>query len=149
MQRTLVIIKPDGVQRALTGKILARFEERGFKLVALKLVSVDTDLAEAHYAAHKGKFFYQGLVDYITSSPVVVMVLEGHEAIGAVRKMVGATRPWEAEAGTIRGDLALMGLRNLIHASDAPETAASEIALWFKPDELVEYTRDLDRWVNE
>lgn len=149
MQRTLVIIKPDGVQRALTGKILSRFEERGFKLVALKIVSVGTDLAEAHYAVHKGKFFYQGLVDYITSSPVVVMVLEGHEAIGAVRKMVGATRPWEAEAGTIRGDLALMGLRNLIHASDAPETAASEIGLWFKPDELVEYTRDLDKWVNE
>ncbi|MCC7165838.1 MAG: nucleoside-diphosphate kinase [Anaerolineae bacterium] len=149
MQRTLVIIKPDGVQRALTGRILARFEERGFKLVALKLVAVDTDLAEAHYAVHKGKFFYQGLVDYITSSPVVVMVLEGHEAIGAVRKMVGATRPWEAEAGTIRGDLALMGLRNLIHASDAPETAANEIALWFKPDELVEYTRELDKWVNE
>lgn len=149
MQRTLVIIKPDGVQRALTGKILSRFEDRGFKLVALKIVSVGTDLAEAHYAVHKGKFFYQGLVDYITSSPVVVMVLEGHEAIGAVRKMVGATRPWEADAGTIRGDLALMGLRNLIHASDAPETAANEIALWFKPDELVDYTRELDKWVNE
>jgi len=149
LQRTLVIIKPDGVQRALTGKILQRFEERGFKLVALKLVSVSTDLAEAHYAVHKGKFFYQGLVDYITSSPVVVMVLEGNEAIGAVRKMVGATRPWEAEAGTIRGDLALMGLRNLIHASDAPETAASEIALWFKPEELVEYSREIDKWVNE
>jgi nucleoside-diphosphate kinase len=149
LQRTLVIIKPDGVQRALSGKILARFEERGFKLVGLKLVSVETDLAESHYAVHKGKFFYQGLVDYITSSPVVVMVLEGHEAIGAVRKMVGATRPWEAEAGTIRGDLALMGLRNLIHASDAPETAEKEIALWFRPEELVVYTRELDRWVNE
>ncbi len=149
MQRTLVIIKPDGVQRALTGEILARFEKRGFKLVALKVMSVGTDLAEAHYAIHKGKFFYQGLVDYITSSPVVVMVLEGHEAIGAVRKMVGATRPWEAEAGTIRGDLALMGLRNLIHASDAPETAANEIVLWFKPEELVDYTRELDKWVNE
>lgn len=149
MQRTLVIIKPDGVQRALTGKILARFEERGLKLVALKIVSVSTDLAEAHYAVHKGKFFYQGLVDYITSSPVVVMVLEGHEAIGAARKMVGATRPWEAEPGTIRGDLALMGLRNLIHASDAPETAESEIALWFKPEELVSYTRELDKWINE
>lgn len=149
MQRTLVIIKPDGVQRALTGEILGRFEKRGFKIVALKIVSVGTDLAEAHYAIHKGKFFYQGLVDYITSSPVVVMVLEGHEAIGAVRKMVGATRPWEAEAGTIRGDLALMGLRNLIHASDAPETAESEITLWFRPEELVQYTREIDKWVNE
>ncbi|MGE5138358.1 MAG: nucleoside-diphosphate kinase [Rudaea sp.] len=149
MQRTLVIIKPDGVQRALSGKIMARFEERGLKLIALKLVQVDTALAEKHYAVHKGKFFYQGLVTYITSSPVVVMVLEGHEAIGVVRKMVGSTRPWESEPGTIRGDYALMGLRNLIHASDAPETAESEIALWFKPDELSPYAREIDRWINE
>ncbi len=149
MQRTLVIIKPDGVQRALTGKILARFEERGLKVIALKLVQVDRALAEKHYAVHQGKFFYEGLVSYIISSPVVVMVLEGHEAIGAVRKMVGATRPWEADAGTIRGDYALMGLRNLIHASDAPETAASEIALWFTPEELHPYERELDRWINE
>lgn len=149
MQRTLVIVKPDGVQRGLTGKILTRFEERGLKIVALKLMQVSRDLAEKHYAVHKGKFFYAGLVDYIGSSPVVVMVLEGHEAINVVRKMVGATRPWEAEAGTIRGDYALMGLRNLVHASDAPETAANEIALWFKPDELVTYSREIDRWVNE
>ncbi len=149
MQRTLVIIKPDGVQRALAGKIMARFEERGLKVVALKLVQVDRALAEKHYAVHQGKFFYEGLVNYITSSPVVVMVLEGHEAIGAVRKMVGATRPWEAEAGTLRGDYALMGLRNLIHASDSVETAASEIDLWFKPDELHPYPRELDRWINE
>jgi nucleoside-diphosphate kinase len=149
LQRTLVIVKPDGVQRGLVGKILARFEERGLKLIALKFVAVGVDLAEAHYAVHKGKFFYQGLVDYITSSPVVVMVLEGHEAIGAVRLMVGKTRPWEAEAGTIRGDYALMGLRNLIHASDAPETAETEIALWFKPEELVTYAREIDKWVNE
>ena len=149
MQRTLVIIKPDGVQRALTGKILARFEERGLKVIALKLMQVERTLAEKHYAVHQGKFFYEGLVSYITSSPVVVMVLEGHEAIGAVRKMVGATRPWEADAGTIRGDYALMGLRNLIHASDAPETAANEIALWFKPEELYPYARELDRWINE
>lgn len=149
MQRTLVIIKPDGVQRALAGKIMARFEERGLKVIALKLMQVSSSLAEEHYAVHKGKFFYQGLVDYITSSPVVVMVVEGHEAIGAVRKMVGATRPWEADAGTIRGDYALMGLRNLIHASDAPETAANEIALWFKPEELHPYERALDQWINE
>lgn len=144
-----MIIKPDGVQRALTGKIVARFEDRGFKVIALKLVQVSASLAQEHYAVHKGKFFYQGLVDYITSSPVVVMVLEGHEAIGAVRKMVGATRPWEADAGTIRGDYALMGLRNLVHASDAPETAANEIALWFKPEELHPYERALDQWINE
>ncbi len=144
-----MIIKPDGVQRALAGKIMGRFEERGLKVIALKLVQVDRALAEKHYAVHQGKFFYEGLVNYITSSPVVVMVLEGHEAIGAVRKMVGATRPWEAEAGTLRGDYALMGLRNLIHASDSVETAASEIDLWFKPDELHPYPRELDRWINE
>ncbi len=149
MQRTLVIVKPDGVQRMLTGKILTRFEERGLKVIAMKLVQVDRELAEKHYEVHKGKFFYEGLVSYIVSSPVVVMVLEGHEAIGAVRKMVGATRPWEAEAGTIRGDYALMGLRNLIHASDAPETAEKEIALWFKPEEIHPYPREIDRWVNE
>lgn len=149
MQRTLVIVKPDGVQRGLTGRILTRFEERGLKIVALKMLQVSRDLAEKHYAVHQGKFFYEGLVNYIGASPVVAMVLEGHEAISVVRKMVGATRPWEAEAGTIRGDYALMGLRNLIHASDAPETAANEIALWFKPDELVTYSREIDRWVNE
>ena len=149
MLRTLVIIKPDGVQRALVGKLLARFEERGYKLVALKFAQVPIELAKRHYSVHEGKFFYQGLVDYIISAPVVVMALEGHEVIGAVRKMVGATRPWEAEAGTIRGDYASMGLRNLIHASDSPETAASEIALWFKPDELVEYDRAMDKWINE
>ena len=149
MQQTLVIVKPDGVQRALVGKILARFEERGMKIVALKMIQVSRELAEQHYAVHKGKFFYDGLVSYITSSPVVAMVLEGHEAIGAVRAMVGATRPWEAAAGTIRGDYAMMGLRNLIHASDAPETAKNEVALWFKPEELSTYTREIDRWVNE
>ncbi len=149
MQQTLVIVKPDGVQRGLVGKTLARFEERGLKIIALKMMPVSRDLAEKHYAVHKGKFFYEDLVNYIGSSPVVVMVLEGHEAISVVRAMVGATRPWEAAAGTIRGDYALMGLRNLIHASDAPETAQNEIALWFKPAELVSYTRDIDRWVNE
>ncbi len=149
MQQTLVIVKPDGVQRGLVGKILTRFEERGLKIVGMKFMTVSRDLAEKHYAVHKGKFFYEGLVSYIISSPVVAMVLEGHEAIGVVRAMVGATRPWEAAAGTIRGDYALMGLRNLIHASDAPETAANEIALWFRPEEVQTWPRDLDRWVNE
>jgi nucleoside-diphosphate kinase len=149
LQQTLVIVKPDGVQRGLAGKILARFEERGMKLVAMKMLQVSRELAEQHYAVHKGKFFYEDLVSYISSSPVVVMVIEGHEVIGAVRKMVGATKPWEADPGSIRGTYAMMGLRNLIHASDAPETAKSEIALWFKPEELVSYTREIDRWVNE
>jgi nucleoside-diphosphate kinase len=149
LQQTLVIVKPDGVQRGLVGKILTRFEERGLKIVAVKMVQVKRDLAEKHYAVHQGKFFYEDLVNYISVSPVVAMVLEGHEAISVVRAMVGSTRPWEAAAGTIRGDYALMGLRNLIHASDAPETAKSEIALWFKPEEVCAYTREVDRWVNE
>jgi len=149
LQRTLVVIKPDGVQRALVGEILLRFEARGMKLVALKMMQVSREFAEKHYAVHQGKFFYEGLVQYICSSPVVAMVLEGHEAISAVRVMVGKTRPWEAEAGTIRGDLAMMGLRNLIHASDALETAEKEIALWFKPEELLTYMREIDKWVNE
>ncbi len=149
MQQTLVVIKPDGVQRALVGKIIARFEERGLKLVALKMVQVTREFAEKHYEVHKGKFFYESLVSYIVSSPVVAMVWDGHEAIQVVRDMVGKTRPWEAASGTIRGDYAMMGLRNLIHASDAPDTAEKEIALWFKKEELVSYTRDLDKWVNE
>ncbi len=149
MERTLVIVKPDGVQRGLVGEILGRFERRGLKLVAGKMLQVSPALAEKHYAVHKGKFFYDGLVSYIISSPVFACVLEGNEAIKVVRAMVGSTRPWEAAAGTIRGDLALMGLRNLIHASDAPETAQSEIALWFRPEEVLTYTRDIDRWVNE
>lgn len=149
MQQTLVVVKPDGVQRLLVGKILARFEERGMKIVALKMLQVSREFAEKHYAVHRGKFFYEGLLQYIGSSPVVAMVLEGHEVIDTVRKMVGKTRPWEAESGTIRGDWAMMGLRNLIHASDAPETAVQEIALWFKPEELMTYPRDIDKWVNE
>jgi len=149
LQQTLVLIKPDGVQRALVGNILARFEARGLKIVGMKLVQVSRALAEKHYEVHKGKFFYEGLVSYIVLSPVVALVLEGHEAIIAVRKLVGATKPWEAEAGTIRGDLALMGLRNLIHASDAPATAKSEIDLWFTSSELHSYTREGDKWVNE
>lgn len=149
MQQTLVVVKPDGVQRALVGQIIARFEARGMKLVALKQLQVTRAFAEKHYEVHKGKFFYEDLVTYIGSSPVVAMVLEGHEVIETVRKMVGKTKPWEAEPGTIRGDFAIMGLRNLIHASDAPETAAKEIALWFKPEELTTYTREIDRWVNE
>src|SRR4029079_8383909 len=147
-ERTLVLVKPDGVQRPLVGRILARFEERGLKLVALKLVHVDRELAERHYAVHSAKPFFGGLVDFITSSPLVALALEGPNAIAVVRAMVGSTRPHEAAPGTIRGDYALVGLRNLVHASDAPETAESEIKLWF-PDGLAEYTRDIDRWMSE
>jgi nucleoside-diphosphate kinase len=149
MERTLVIVKPDGVQRGLVGEIVQRFEKRGFRIVALKMLQVSRALAEQHYAVHKGKFFYEDLVSYISSSPVVAMVIEGHEAIKTVRSMVGSTRPYEAAPGTIRGDLALMGLRNLIHASDSPETSASEIELWFAPDQVLDYRRDIDKWVYE
>jgi nucleoside-diphosphate kinase len=145
-ERTLVLIKPDAVQRVLTGRILARFEERGLKLVGLKLVRVGRDLAERHYAVHRQKPFFRSLVEFITSSPVVAAAVEGPNAIAVVRSMVGATRPHEATPGTIRGDFALETAQNLVHASDGAETAATELALWFRPDELVEYERDIDRW---
>jgi len=146
-QRTLVLIKPDGVQRMLVGRILARFEERGLKVVALKLMRVDRALAERHYAVHRGKPFFEGLLDFITSGPLVALALEGPNAITLVRSMVGATRPHEAAPGSIRGDLAVETAQNLVHASDGPETAAAELALWFSPDELVAYDREVDRWV--
>jgi len=149
MQQTLVVIKPDGVQRGLIGPILTRFEQRGFRILALKLITVGQPMAETHYAVHEGKFFYADLVGYISSGPVLAMVLEGIDAIKAVRLMVGSTRPYEAAPGTIRGDYALTGLRNLIHASDAPEIAQSEIALWFAPGELQSYQRDIDKWIYE
>lgn len=149
MERTLVLIKPDGVQRGLIGEIVGRFERRGLRVLAAKLIQVSRELAEEHYAVHRGKFFYDDLVAYITSAPVFGCVLEGPNAIQVVRTMVGATRPHEAAPGTIRGDLALTGLRNLIHASDAPETAAQEIALWFRPEEIVSYERSVDRWIYE
>jgi nucleoside-diphosphate kinase len=145
-ERTLVLVKPDGVQRLLTGRILARFEERGLKVVGLKLVRVDRELAERHYAIHREKPFFGGLVDFITSSPLVALALEGPNAISVVRVMVGATRPNEAAPGTIRGDFALETAQNLIHASDGPETAATELELWFEPAELLEYDREIDRW---
>jgi nucleoside-diphosphate kinase len=146
-ERTLVLVKPDGVQRLLAGRIIARFEERGLKIVGLKLVQVDRELAERHYAVHREKPFFTGLVAFITSSPLVAMALEGPNAIALVRSMVGATRPHEAAAGTIRGDFAVETAQNLVHASDGAETAAAELALWFAPAELVEYERDVDRWV--
>ena len=147
-ERTLVVLKPDAVQRAIAGELIARFERRGLRIAALRLLKVERAMAEKHYAVHKGKFFYEDLVKMIVASPVVAFVLEGPNAIAVVRAMVGATRPHEAAAGTIRGDYALVGLRNLIHASDAPETAASEIALWF-PQGVIEYPRDVDRWMSE
>jgi nucleoside-diphosphate kinase len=145
-ERTLVILKPDAVQRGIAGEIIARFERRGLRLSAMRLVKVARSLAEKHYEVHKGKFFYDDLVKVISASPVIAFVLEGPNAIAVVRAMVGATRPHEAAPGTIRGDYALVGLRNLVHASDAPETAESEIKLWF-PDGVVSYSRDVERWM--
>jgi nucleoside-diphosphate kinase len=148
VERTFIMVKPDGVQRGLVGEIIARFERRGLKLVALKMMQVSDEFARQHYAVHEGKPFFAGLVKYITSAPVVAMVAEGTNAVLAVRQTVGATRPNEAAPGTIRADFALEIGRNLVHASDGPETAASEIALWFG-DTLVDWQRANDPWIFE
>ena len=147
MERTLVLVKPDGVQRGLIGELLTRFERKGLKVVGLRLLDVPPEMAERHYAVHAGKHFYAGLVEFITSGPVVAIALEGPDAIATVRRQVGGTMPNEAESGTIRGDLGISGLRNLVHASDAAETAAAELALWFGTDGLVDYSRAVDAWI--
>jgi len=149
MERTLIILKPDAVQRGLSGELIARFERRGLKISALKLMSVPRDLAARHYAEHEGKPFYQGLIDYIVSSPVVVMAVEGPGAIAAVRQTVGATRPAEAAPGSIRADFGLMVGRNLVHASDGLESASRELSLWFAPADFVTYPRAIDPWILE
>ena len=146
-ERTLILIKPDGVQRLLVGRILERYEQRGLKIVGLKLVRVDRDLAERHYAVHRDKPFFDGLVDFIISAPLVALALEGLNAIAVCRAINGATRPHEAAPGSIRGDFALETGQNLVHASDSPENAATELAMWFGEDELLSYERDIDRWV--
>lgn len=148
MERTFVIIKPDAVQRGLIGEIVARFERRGLKILGMKFMQVSEELARQHYAVHQGKPFFEGLIQYITSAPVVAMVLEGTDAIAAVRNSMGATRPAEAAPGTIRGDFGLEIGRNLVHGSDGPETAATEIALWFGED-LVSWQRSTDPWIFE
>ncbi|MEP7286683.1 MAG: nucleoside-diphosphate kinase [Chloroflexota bacterium] len=149
MERTLIIIKPDGVQRGLTGEIVRRFEQRGLKIAAMKFMMVERSLAEQHYAIHQGKPFYAGLVDYIVSGPVLVMALEGTNAVLAARGTIGETNPAKAAAGTIRGDLGLEIGRNLVHGSDSPENGENEIALWFKPNELVTWQRSTDSWLFE
>jgi nucleoside-diphosphate kinase len=149
VERTLVLVKPDGVQRGLIGEVISRLEGRGLRLVAAKFMWVDRQLAETHYSVHEGKPFYAGLIEYITSAPVMAMVWEGPSAVAAVRQTMGATRPTEAAPGSLRHDLALEVGRNLTHASDEPSNAEKEVALWFKPAELVEWQRDMDRWVFE
>jgi nucleoside-diphosphate kinase len=149
VERTLVIIKPDGVQRQLIVPIITRLEGRGLKIVALKLLQVSDGLARKHYAVHEGKPFYDPLIQYITSAPVVVMVVEGPNAIQVTRNTMGATNPVDAASGTIRADFGLEIGRNLVHGSDGPETAAAEIALWFDQSEILSYQRDVDRWILE
>ncbi len=149
MERTLIIVKPDGVERALVGPIISRFEQRGLKIVALKMLQVSDELARKHYAVHEGKPFFEPLIEYITSSPVVVMVLEGPDAIQAARNTIGATKPVEAAPGSIRGDFGMMVGRNLVHGSDSPENAAAEVALWFDDSEVIDYERAVDSWILE
>ena len=149
MERTLVLVKPDGVQRALIGEVISRLERRGLRMVAAKFMAVSKELAETHYAIHKGKPFYDGLISYITSAPVMAMVWEGPQAVAAVRQTMGATKPVEAAPGTLRHDFALEVGRNLTHASDSVENGAKEVALWFKQEELVDWSREVDKWVFE
>jgi len=149
MERTLVIIKPDAVQRGLIGPIITRLERRGLQIVAMKMIQMDNALARQHYAVHEGKPFFEPLVSYITSSPVVLIVIEGNGVVQMVRQTVGATDPAKAAPGTIRGDLGITIGRNLIHASDSPETGEQEVSLFFSEEELLSYARDLDRWILE
>jgi nucleoside-diphosphate kinase len=149
LERTFLAIKPDGVQRKLVGEIIRRFETKGFTLVGLKLMNVSRELAETHYGVHRERPFFAGLVDFITSAPVVAMVWEGEGVIASARKMIGATNPLNSEPGTIRGDLGVNVGRNLIHGSDAPETAQQEVSLWFKEEELVHWQPALLSWIHE
>jgi nucleoside-diphosphate kinase len=148
-EQTFVMIKPDGVQRGCIGNILARFEQKGIKIVAMKMVHVSRDLAEKHYGIHKGKPFFEPTVEYIISSPVVAMVLEGQNVIQIVRTMMGKTNPQEASPGTIRGDFGQFIGRNIIHGSDGPDTANFEINLWFTPQEMAKYVRIDEQWLTE
>lgn len=149
MERTFLMIKPDGVQRGLVSNIIGRFETKGFTLVGLKFMAVSRELAEKHYDVHRERPFFAGLVDFITSGPVVAMVWEGEGVIASARKIIGATKPLEAEPGTIRGDLGVTVGRNIIHGSDAPETAQAEIALWFSDAELVSWEPAAKGWLYE
>jgi nucleoside-diphosphate kinase len=147
MERTLILLKPDAVQRHLIGEILSRFERKGLKIVGLKLVQVSQQTAEQHYAVHKERAFYGSLISFLTSGPTVALVLEGREAVAAARNLIGATDGVKATTGSIRGDYAISIQNNLVHGSDSVENAQSEIALWFKPDELVSWTPVNSAWV--
>ena len=147
MERTLIILKPDAVQRRLIGRIVQRFEEKGLTVIGMKLMRISRELAERHYAPHKGKPFYPGLIDYVTSGPAVVMVLQGARCIEIARTLMGKTFGYEAAPGTIRGDFGASRSYNLVHGSDAPETAGTEIALYFRESELLDYTPPDGGWI--
>jgi nucleoside-diphosphate kinase len=149
VERTFVAVKPDGVERILVGEVVGRFEKRGLKLVGMKFMKVTKEMAEQHYGEHKGKPFYEGLVSYITSGPIVAMALEGKNAVALARQVIGATKPLEAAPGTIRGDLAVEIGRNIVHGSDSPENGQREIGIFFKPEEIVEWTGSLNKWIWE
>ncbi len=144
-ERTLILIKPDAMERGLAGEIISRLERKGLKIVGMKMMKLDDGILEEHYAHLKDKPFFQGIVDYMKSTPIIAMILEGENAVDVVRKMIGATKPWEAEPGTIRGDLALGLPWNLVHASDSQETAEKEIARFFKPEEIFTWDRKLEK----
>lgn len=149
MERSLVLVKPDGVQRGLIGQVITRLENRGLRLVAARFMQVSPELAKAHYAIHLGKPFYEPLIQFIISSPVMAMVWEGPDAIAAIRQTFGKTRGTEADPGTLRHDYALQARYNIVHASDSPESAETEIALWFKPEEIINWQRDIEKWIYE
>ncbi|GAB6179130.1 nucleoside-diphosphate kinase [Desulfotomaculum defluvii] len=149
MERTYLMVKPDGVQRGLVGEIISKFEQKGYKIVGLKMMQISREVAEKHYGEHKGKPFFADLVEFITSGPVVAMVIEGKEVVATAREMMGATNPLKAACGTIRGTYGVDVGRNIIHGSDSLESAAREIAIFFQPEELVDYGRAIDTWIYE
>lgn len=149
MERTYLMVKPDGVQRGLVGEIMSRFEKKGLKLVAAKLMVISKETAEKHYAEHKDKKFFPSLISYITSGPVFAMVWEGENAVQVCRNIMGKTNPQESAPGTIRGDYCMVTGVNIIHGSDSPESAAREIGIFFRPEDLVDYKRDSDKWIYE
>lgn len=149
MEQTYVMIKPDGIQRNLIGEIVSKIEKKGYKIAAMKMIRISTETAEIHYGEHKGKPFFDGLVGFITSGPVVAMVIEGDDAVAGMRKMIGATNPLNADFGTIRGDYGVNVGRNIIHGSDSLESAKREIGIFFKNEEICSYERNLDSWIYE
>jgi nucleoside-diphosphate kinase len=147
MERSLVLIKPDAIQRGLAGKIISRLEEKGLKIIAMKMLQMDKELAQRHYAVHKGKAFFDDLVDFITSSPIIAVVFQGKNAVEIIRQVMGETDPAKARSGTIRGDFGIDIGHNLVHGSDSPENASKEIELFFQNEEILNYDRELDTWI--